>query len=89
MLLVFSTIFPLFLIILLGAAMRLLHLVPKSWDAVLNQCALRIGLPAMLFSAVVSTPFSFGESWQLFVANGVLIVLMLVVTDSGGWVAVA
>jgi hypothetical protein len=71
---VINTIAPLFLIILVGVLVQRFQHVGDEWLKVLNEFALKIGLPALIFSALVKVPFSFSEQSSLILINSVYIV---------------
>ncbi|MBP7462318.1 MAG: AEC family transporter [Candidatus Delongbacteria bacterium] len=64
---------PLFLIILGSAVMQKIMQLGEEWSRVLNDFALRIGFPVLIFSALVKTPFSFTQESGLIVANSLFI----------------
>jgi len=73
MLQVFTSIAPLFLIIFGAAALVRLQYIGKEWEHTLNEFALKIGLPALIFTALASTSFSFAEEAALIGANSAFI----------------
>ena len=76
--LAFKTILPLFLIILAGVVMIKLKAATVEWADILNKYALKIGFPALIFSALVKMEFSFSEQSTLLYTNSIyLIVCML------------
>lgn len=76
MLQILLIIAPLFLIILLGFVLTKTKIVNEQWEGVLNAFALKIGLPALIFAALISTDFSFLENRLLILVT----VLFLAIT---------
>lgn len=80
---ILSIIAPLFLIIFGTALVQKFKGIGKEWDAVLNDFALKIGLPVLVFSALIKADFSFeSEAPQIFanslflIANFILALLL-------------
>jgi len=73
-LLAFKTILPLFLIILAGVAMIRLKAATAQWSEVLNNYALKIGFPALIFTALVKMDFSFSEHATLIGSNSLYLI---------------
>jgi predicted permease len=73
MLQILTVILPLFLIILLSAILQKTHYIGDHWSEVLNELALKIGLPVLLFSALSKTPFSFASQSQIIFINSIFI----------------
>ncbi len=73
MLQILMVILPLFLIILMSAILQKIHYIGDHWSEVLNEFALKIGLPVLLFSALSKTPFSFANQTQIIIINSVFI----------------
>lgn len=69
MLKVFFIIAPLFLIILASALLQRVKKMDESWSKVLNDYALKIGLPALIFSALSKASFSFSQEAELILLN--------------------
>lgn len=69
-----QTILPLFLIILIGIGMVRIKAVHPGWVDVLNKYALWIGLPSLIFAALVRLDFKFSEYSNLIVANSIYLV---------------
>ncbi len=65
---------PLFLIILLGAVLERLKLTNEHWSPVLNNYALKIGFPALIFSALTKASFVFSEQVSLISSNSLFLV---------------
>ena len=74
MLNVLIVIAPLFLIIFLGVFLARTRITNEAWTDVLNNFALKIGLPALIFSALSSTTFKWNEEINLITANSALLV---------------
>ncbi|MDP2692572.1 MAG: AEC family transporter [bacterium] len=64
---------PLFLVIFVSAFIQKFKKVGKDWSDVLNSFALNIGLPALIFLALVKSPFNFLEKSDLIVVNSVFL----------------
>lgn len=80
---ILAVIAPLFLIIFTSALLQKFKNIGENWSAVLNEFALKIGLPVLIFSALTKTPFSFSENAQLIIANSLFILasfLLAIVT---------
>ena len=75
--LAFKTILPLFLIILAGVVMLKLKAATLEWSDVLNKYALKIGFPALIFSALAKMDFSFTEQSTLIYTNSIYLVLCM------------
>ena len=56
---ILSVIAPLFLIIFTTALLQKFKNIGDDWSKVLNEFALKIGLPVLIFSALAKTAFSF------------------------------
>jgi predicted permease len=70
---ILTVILPLFIIIFASALLRRLNVIKDNWSAVLNEFALKVGLPVFLFSALSKAPFSFSEQATLIIANTIFI----------------
>ncbi len=70
---ILAVIAPLFLIILASALLQKFKNIGDDWSKVLNDFALKIGLPVLIFSALSKTPFSFTAQAQLIIANSIYI----------------
>ncbi|MCE1200008.1 MAG: AEC family transporter [Marinilabiliales bacterium] len=82
--LAFQTILPLFLVILAGVVMIKLKGATPDWADVLNKYALKIGFPALIFSAMLKMNFSLSENAGLLLSNSIyLIVCMLLAFPVG------
>lgn len=71
---VLIAIAPLFLIIFVGAFLEHTKVADERWAPVLNNFALRIGLPALIFSSLSKMEFVFSEQSHLIYANSLLLV---------------
>lgn len=69
-----QTILPLFLIIFAGIVMIRLKAATVAWVDTLNRFALRIGFPALIFSALAKMDISFAENSTLILTNSVYLV---------------
>lgn len=65
---------PLFLIIFASAVLQKFANLGSDWQKVLNEFALKIGFPVLIFSALAGTKFSFAEEFSLIAANSVFII---------------
>jgi len=75
MLQILIIIAPLFLIIFLTAFLRKFFSLGKNWSKPLNEFALNIGFPALIFSAIANASFSFQSEFPLILANVVFILI--------------
>ncbi|MDP2630118.1 MAG: AEC family transporter [Candidatus Uhrbacteria bacterium] len=71
---VLIVIAPLFLIIFTSALLQRFKNIGENWSQVLNEFALKIGLPVLIFSALSKAHFSFLEAWPLILVNSIFIV---------------
>ena len=74
MLNILMVIAPLFLIIFLGAFLARIRIANETWTDVLNNFALKIGLPALIFSALSGTTFKWSDEINLITANSALLI---------------
>lgn len=65
---------PLFLIILASALLQRLKNMGDDWSRVLNDYALQIGLPVLIFSSLSKVDFSWAEQSTLILFNSLFIV---------------
>ena len=65
---------PLFLIILLGAFLERLKIADERWSHVLNEFALKIGFPALIFAALTGTRFNLSLQLDLIAANSAFLI---------------
>ncbi len=70
---ILTVIAPLFLIIFASALLQKLKNIGDDWSQVLNDFALKIGLPVLVFSALSKASFSFYEQSGLILANTLFI----------------
>jgi predicted permease len=70
---VFGVIAPLFLIILGSAVLERFTHVGEHWSVVLNDFALYVGFPALIFLALARTPLSLAENAGLLLVNSLLL----------------
>lgn len=73
---IFTVIAPLFLIILAGAVLQRSRAIGDNWQSVLNEYALKIGFPVLIFTSLTKAPFSFTEQAPLIIINSVFILLL-------------
>lgn len=76
---VFLIIAPLFLIILASALLQRFGNMGEDWSHVLNEYALKIGLPVLIFSELSKTPQSFAEQAPLIVVNSLFSIAVFAV----------
>ena len=69
-----NSILPLFLIILLGFVMMRFEVVRPGWVDILNKYALWIGLPSLIFVALVRLDFRFSEYGSLIILNSAYLI---------------
>lgn len=72
---ILTIIAPLFLIIFASALLQKFKNVGDEWDKVLNEFALKIGLPILIFAALAKTSFSFKAEASLIIANSLFLLL--------------
>lgn len=77
---ILNIIAPLFLIIFLSALLQRIKNVGDNWSTVLNEFALKIGLPVLIFSALSKAPFSFFEQRHIILFNSLLILASFTLT---------
>ena len=65
---------PLFLIIFASALFQRARNLGEEWISVLNEYALKIGLPILIFSSLSKARFSFAEQAPLLLANSLLLI---------------
>ena len=71
---ILSVIAPLFLIIFAAALLQKFKNIGDNWSVVLNEFALKIGLPVLIFSSLAKAPFSFSQQAQLIGINSLFII---------------
>lgn len=76
---VFLIIAPLFLIIFASATLQRFANIGEDWSHVLNEYALKLGLPVLIFSALSKAPFSFAEQAPLIVVNSLFSIVVFAV----------
>lgn len=74
MLQILSIIAPLFLIIFVISFLENKEALGKNWSHVLNDYALKIGLPVLIFCSLCKTRFSFSTESGLIIFNSIFIV---------------
>jgi len=74
---ILTVIAPLFLIIFASALLQKFKNIGDNWSVVLNEFALKIGFPVLIFSALAKAPFSFSTEAGLIVSNSLFIVVSL------------
>lgn len=72
---ILTVIAPLFLIIFASALLQKFKNIGDDWSKILNDFALKIGLPVLIFSALSKAPFSFSDQAQLIIANSIYILI--------------
>lgn len=70
---IFQVIAPLFLIIFAFALLQRFRNINENWSLVLNEYALKIGLPVLIFSSLAKTNFSLAQESDLIVLNSLFI----------------
>ena len=81
---IFTVIAPLFLIILAGAVLQRSRVIGDNWQTVLNEFALKIGFPALIFTSLSKVPFSFSAQAPLILINSVFILLLFLAAYATG-----
>ncbi|MBI4253261.1 AEC family transporter [Candidatus Uhrbacteria bacterium] len=77
---VFLAIAPLFLIIFATAALQRWKHIDKHWSEVLNEFALKIGLPVLIFSALAKSPFALADHAGVIFVNSLFCVILFFCT---------
>ncbi len=72
---ILTVIAPLFLIIFASALLQKWKNIGNDWQKVLNEFALNIGLPALIFSALAKTSFSLQTEAPLIITTSIYILL--------------
>jgi predicted permease len=72
---VFTVIAPLFLIIFASALLQRYRNMGDHWSLVLNEFALKIGLPVLIFSSLARSATSFSASALLILTNSIFIII--------------
>lgn len=75
---ILTVIAPLFLIIFASALLQKFGSINDNWSTVLNEFALKIGFPVLIFSALSKVPFSFSTEAGLIISNSLFIVGSLI-----------
>ena len=72
---ILTVIAPLFIVIFASAFLQKFKNIGDDWSKVLNDFALKIGFPVLIFSALSKAPFSFSDQLQLIIANSIFILV--------------
>lgn len=75
---ILTIIAPLFLIIFTSALLQKFKNIGDEWSKVLNEFALKIGLPVLIFSSLSKTSFSFTTEAPLIIANSVFLIISFI-----------
>ncbi len=76
---ILTVIAPLFIIIFASALLQKFKKIGDEWSKVLNEFALKVGLPVLIFSALAKTAFSFkADELLLIISNSLLILASFV-----------
>lgn len=78
MLEILIVIAPLFLVILLGAFLEHIKIADELWAEVLNNYALKIGIPALIFAALTSSSFVISDHLDLISANSIFLIVSFI-----------
>ena len=74
---VFDTLAPVFLFVILGALLRSTSFLPRDFFLGCNKLVFYLGLPAFLFSKIVSTDFDISSSAKIFYVLVITMVLSI------------
>lgn len=74
---ILTVIAPLFIVIFATALLQKFKNTGDDWSKVLNDFALKIGFPVLIFSTLSKTPFSFSDQAELITANSLFILASL------------
>jgi len=77
MFVIFSSLLPIFLVIGLGAVLRQSGFLPFSFFSGLNRLAFYVGLPALLFSRIATSPLEGGPALRIF---NLLLITIIIIT---------
>lgn len=72
---ILAVIAPLFLIIFGSALLQRLVNFGNNWSEVLNEYALKIGFPVLIFTSLLKASFSFYEQLPLLISNSIFIIV--------------
>jgi predicted permease len=75
---VLSVISPLFIIILVSAIIQKFNILTTNWEPILNEFALKMGLPVLIFSSLANTKLNFIDQSQLILVNSLFIMITFV-----------
>jgi len=75
---IITVIAPLFLIIFASAILQYFKLIGDDWSQVLNDYALKIGFPVLIFSSLSKASFSFSEQAPLLISNSIFIIISFI-----------
>ena len=81
---IFTVIAPLFLIIFVGAVLQRSRVIGDNWQTVLNEFALKVGFPSLIFTSLTKVPFSFSAQAPLILINSVFILLLFLAAYAAG-----
>lgn len=81
---VLTVIAPLFLIIFASAFLQKFKIIGDNWSTMLNEFALKIGFPVLIFSALSKAPFSFSTESGLIISNSIFIIFSLLLAFAIG-----
>jgi predicted permease len=70
---ILNIVTPLFLIIFMAAVVQKYKNIGDEWGRVLNDFALNVGFPVLIFTALAKTSFSFSAEYTLIIANSLFI----------------
>lgn len=77
MLQILAVIAPLFLVIFVSALLQRFRRLGEEWSNVLNSYALTVGLPALIFSALVQHPLTLTSESSLILANSAFVIITM------------
>jgi predicted permease len=81
-----NSILPLFLIILTGIVMVRIKAVHRGWVDILNKYALWIGLPSLIFVALIRLDFRFSEYSGLIICNSIYLIFCILLAFPVSWI---
>jgi predicted permease len=81
-----NSILPLFLIILTGIGMVRIKAVHRGWVDILNKYALWIGLPSLIFVALIRLDFRFSEYSGLIICNSIYLIFCILLAFPVSWI---
>lgn len=80
-----TSVAPIFILIALGAVLKLIKLASNKWIAVLNSLAFYVAFPALIFTSLANIQIGGGDNYSVFIWNSVLLVVTMLFTYLITW----